>query len=278
QKHFLGVLKYMTDTRLAVKEQAKSDPEMDSYQNSLKVLINGSGYGFLGTQGYTYNCYTNAALITAYGRKILLLMMKAIEDKGGKVIEVDTDGVFFTSSNNKETFDYIQEQLPEGISIELEIDNAGAYIPLAKNYILFLENGKVTSKGMFRSRKRYKLEKEFPVEFLRKYFKESAESAQQYYFETLTSLKDKTIPIPDISVTRRIAANEKEIVKAGIGKVGETVTFWIDCVLPTGRKRKIIPKYVNQGDDYWIDYYVDRLNEQYQSLTKGVKEFEVYQQ
>ena len=105
---------------------------------ALKVLIN-SLFGFYGTSGVGFNDMEAAALVTAYGRRILRFMIDVIEKAGGIQVESDTDGVFFSHSEPLLIFEKLQNALPTGIKIELEILAKAMFVPSrgAKNHILF---------------------------------------------------------------------------------------------------------------------------------------------
>lgn len=267
---FLGVMAYMTQERLKLKEQAKQGDKAASFQEkSLKILINGS-YGFLGTGGYTFNDFEAAALVTAYGRKILNLMMAVVSSCGATVIEVDTDGIFFSHDEPKAVYDLVQDALPEGINIELELENCGLYAPKAKSYVIVHPNGKTTVKGLFRKRDRYPLERVFPVEFLRLYFTESPEAAKVYYNSIRESILNRSIPVDQLTITRRIGSAEKTLVELGLGKAGDRVSFWYaEQQRVHSRSGKALPsvRIETQTAPYWIDYYLQQIDELYQAIT-----------
>lgn len=83
----LMILNYMRTERLRLKE-IKNDREADQMQGAMKVFIN-SAYGVLGTKGLGFNDYQAAALVTAYGRAILKLMMVKIKEFGGETVSAD---------------------------------------------------------------------------------------------------------------------------------------------------------------------------------------------
>ncbi len=80
--NFLQIMKYLTHQRLSNKSLAKStgDKYYKDLEQSQKIGIN-SGYGFLGASGCNFNSFKNAALVTQYGREIL---MKAIKFATGR--------------------------------------------------------------------------------------------------------------------------------------------------------------------------------------------------
>jgi DNA polymerase elongation subunit (family B) len=279
ENRFLGVLEYMRSERLRLKALGKQGDIAASFQEkSLKVLINGS-YGYFGTGFYNFNDYDAAALVTAYGRKILALMVSVIESCGGKAfeasgtentdedgsaIEEDTDGVFFTHPDPEMVYQRVADALPSGIEIELEYKHCGLYIPKAKNYVLVKPSGKVEVKGIFRKRNRYPLENEFPIEFLKLYFIDGLDTAEAYYQSVRESLIEGSMAVEQLTITRKIGSAENNLVNLGIGKRGDRVSYWyakhVNYHSRTGRSLKPKPIETNQ-EEYWSQYYLDRLDE-----------------
>jgi DNA polymerase, archaea type len=269
QNLFLGVLDYMRSERLRLKALSKSGDRSASFQEkSLKVLINGS-FGFFGTGYYSFNDYEAAAMVTAYGRKILDLMVLVVESCGGLTIEIDTDGIFFSHTDPETVSKAVAEALPDGIEIELELKHCGLYAPKAKSYVLVSPEGKTSVKGLFRKRNRYPLQNEFPIEFIKLYFVEGLDAAEDYYQETRSLLAAGDLSVEDLTITRKISANEKGLVELGIGKQGERVSYWYKRFdryhSKTGKPLKPMPVGTNSGE-YWVDYYVGELDEVYRSI------------
>ena len=128
-----------------------------------------------------------AALVTAYGRRILRFMIDVIEKAGGIQVESDTDGVFFSHSEPLLIFEKLQNALPTGIKIELEILAQAMFVPSrgAKNYILWHEDGKITTKGSWRKRDRSRLEKEFPLNYLTQYLLSKAKRMFEKWYSVI---------------------------------------------------------------------------------------------
>jgi DNA polymerase elongation subunit (family B) len=156
---FLRVLKDLTGTRLETKRAMQSAADaveksrLDAMQSSLKILIN-SFYGYLGYARALFNDYGQADEITTTGQAILRSMMAGIRGSGGKVIEVDTDGVFFVPPSGVDTSEQeaafvadLSATMPEGISIAL----SGRYRKMLsykkKNYALLGYDDKIRIKG-----------------------------------------------------------------------------------------------------------------------------------
>ena len=253
-RKLLGVLKHLTEERLRLKELAKhGDIEADYKQSSMKIFIN-SAYGCLGVGGVGYNDMEAAALVSAYGRTILLYMLEFIESKGGKMIECDTDGIIFSHPDLATVHQELQDKLPDGINIDLEWVADGVYIPsdkngngLKKNYVVFLGE-KTILKGKFRKREVCQIEREFPVKWLRLYL-ESPQKAQDYYKELKQEILSGNYPISKLSQKRKIKVNEKQLKH--LGDHGDVITFW----------ESMTGKTSTDSDGYNAYHYLGRIDD-----------------
>jgi DNA polymerase elongation subunit (family B) len=96
---------------------------LDALQMSFKILIN-SFYGYLGYARGLFNDYQKADEVTKAGQELLREIVHHIELYNGKVVEVDTDGVYFLPPDNVVGEDQenalvarISQTLPEGINL-----------------------------------------------------------------------------------------------------------------------------------------------------------------
>jgi DNA polymerase, archaea type len=265
EHRFLGWLQYLTKERLRLKELAKKgDKSANFKQNAMKILINGS-YGFLGTGFYSFNDYEAAALVTAYGRKILNVMTETVDRCGGVPIELDTDGILFSDHNPHQTAAAVSLALPEGINIDLELVNCGLYAPKAKNYVIVHPDGKTTIKGVFRKRNRPPIERSFPVEYLKLYFMESPTAADEHYQQVRESIASCSIDVAQITITRKISSSEKNLVELGLGLPGDTVSYWYteEPRRHARTGRALDSKAIETNTQpYWVDYYLEKLDTQ----------------
>jgi hypothetical protein len=82
------------------------------------------------------------------------------------------------------------------------------------------------------------------------------------------------LPVEDLTITRKISTNEKNLVDLGLGKAGDRVSYWykqhIRLHAKTGRPLKPMPTETNSGE-YWAEYYVTELDEVYRSIV-GIEE------
>jgi DNA polymerase elongation subunit (family B) len=126
---------------------------LDAMQSSMKILIN-SFYGYLGYARGIFNDYAAADRVTTGGQEILRTMMGEIRSSGGRVVEVDTDGVYFVPPDDvrgeEQEEGYVRKisrALPKGISLAM----AGRYRKMLsyrkKNYALLTYDNRIRIKG-----------------------------------------------------------------------------------------------------------------------------------
>lgn len=153
------LLKRLTDLRLEAKSmmhQADSGElksALDARQNSYKVVIN-SFYGFLGFSQALFNDFSEADRVAVTGQNLLMKIIRLVEDRGGVVLEVDTDGVLFVPPHEivgeeleRGFLADLNDDMPEGIRIGFD----GRYRKMLsykkKNYALEEYDGVVKLKG-----------------------------------------------------------------------------------------------------------------------------------
>ena len=163
------------------KMRAAKDPSeqrhLEAFQNTFKILIN-SFYGYLGFAQGHFADFDAAARVTQIGRDLLKKMIDWLNKHGAKVIEVDTDGIYFVPRGSIEvgvssakakkkaagtvpvrlgpaaTEDEIEDlqkglakELPPGIEVEFDEQFDAMFSYKAKNYALLTKNGEVIIKG-----------------------------------------------------------------------------------------------------------------------------------
>jgi DNA polymerase elongation subunit (family B) len=156
---FHSALEHLTKLRLQTKKQMKETQDelersrLDALQSSFKTLVN-SFYGYLGYARALFNDYLQADAVTTTGQELLRQMIHDIDLQNGKIIEVDTDGLYFIPPDNVagETSEmrYVERlsgSLPEGINLGFD----GRYKKILsykkKNYALLGYDDRITIKG-----------------------------------------------------------------------------------------------------------------------------------
>ena len=153
----------------AEKDSAKQH-HLQALQNTFKILLN-SFYGYLGFAQGHFADFDAAARVTQIGRDLLKKMIDWLGAHGAKVIEVDTDGIYFvppfsmkagtspakkgkaanSAATTADEIDELREglakELPEGIEIEFDEEFDAMFSYKAKNYALLTKDGDVIMKG-----------------------------------------------------------------------------------------------------------------------------------
>ncbi|MFY8215163.1 MAG: DNA polymerase domain-containing protein, partial [Chthoniobacterales bacterium] len=135
--------------RVRTAENETERLRFDAMQAVFKILIN-SFYGYLGFAQGHFADFQAAAAVTAKGREILRTMVEWLTTQGAKVIEIDTDGIYFQPpvGVGVEVLDAgMRRVLPDGIEVEFDKKFAAMFSYKAKNYALLDEDGRVTLKG-----------------------------------------------------------------------------------------------------------------------------------
>ncbi|MDP3488176.1 MAG: DNA polymerase domain-containing protein, partial [Bacillota bacterium] len=205
---FPAVLKVLTERRLAAKGSLKTLPPdgyefkaTDALQNSLKILIN-SFYGMLGTSGLYFSDSEASNDITTMGQEILLKMVANVERTQGNVIEIDTDGIYFTLPEGTMTaiaiICLVAEGLPPGIRVDYDGHYDYMYSYASKNYLL-VQNGTLIRKGVvFRSRRLFGLQSEFIIVCVDKLIRGDITGLAAYYRQTAQRIRAREIELESV--------------------------------------------------------------------------------
>jgi DNA polymerase I len=194
------------------KMRAETDPakqhHLQALQNTFKILLN-SFYGYLGFAQGHFADFDAAARVTQIGRDLLKKMIEWLNAHGARVIEVDTDGIYFVPPSSVEvgvspaktdpqaadtaatTADEIAElqrdlakELPPGIDVEIDEQFDAMFSYKAKNYALLTKDSDVIIKGgALKSRG---LEK-----FQRVFLEEMIKLIMEGKSEAITNLRDE---------------------------------------------------------------------------------------
>ena len=141
---------------------------LEAFQNTFKILIN-SFYGYLGFAQGHFADFDAAAQVTQIGRDLLKKMIDWLNKQNAKVIEVDTDGIYFvppveapvsgakkkraadtaapTAGSIEELQKGLAKELPPGIEVEFDEQFEAMFSYKAKNYALLTKDDDVIIKG-----------------------------------------------------------------------------------------------------------------------------------
>ncbi len=199
---FSGLLHDLRLFRVKAKEKGRDahDEESKLYFNALqstfKILIN-SFYGYLGFQMGHFNDFEAANQVTAKGRELIQSAVAWLTEKGARIIEVDTDGIYFIApesvnspAEEESLIASLREILPKGIDLELDGRYPAMFSYKMKNYDLLDANGQLLIEGsVLRSRGLELFQRDWLEEMLALLLKGEKERVSDLYQRYLDDLE-----------------------------------------------------------------------------------------
>jgi len=155
---FLPMLARLREQRVHAKRDAeaarvagdaRAHVATDGLQQAFKILVN-SFFGFMGTNGLHFNDPAAAARVTEAGRVVMDRMVGALRERGGRVIEVDTDGAFFQPPSGADAERMVSDvgaTLGDGLRLALEERYPAMLSLMPKNYALKRVAGDLILRG-----------------------------------------------------------------------------------------------------------------------------------
>src|ERR1700720_1557389 len=272
------------------KMRAEKNParqhHLQALQNTFKILIN-SFYGYLGFAQGPFADFDAAARVTQIGRDLLKKMIEWLNGHGAKVIEVDTDGIYFVPPD-KIDIDQLQKglakELPPGIEVEFDEQFDAMFSYKAKNYALLTKDGEVIIKGgALKSRGLEKFQRVFLEEMIKLLMEGKPEAIIDLRngFETKIRGREwnidmlmKTDTLQDSldkyrakiagSARNRAAAYELALASGRAYKPGDQISYYIKTTakkLAAYEAARLATDFDPQNRDENVDYYVAKLNE-----------------
>lgn len=300
---FQPLLNELTSRRLQYKRLARSADDQrtrvsaDARQAALKVFIN-SFFGYLGTNRMNWADPQQAEKITTTGQQLVKQLAEYVEAEGGEVIEIDTDGVYFTAPVNaasvqerEELVERINSRLPEGINVEL-----GGYFPAmlsykVKNYALLHEDSSITIKGSGMKSRGLEPYLHGFIEFsIKALLRGRSVDIEQRFNELRDAIAGRSIDISQLAKTdtlidtldtytdkveagkrNRAAAYEVALQAKRRLRPGDQVSYYITgekATVKAYEAAKPLRQFSPGAPDYNIKYYVKKL-EQNLKKVKG---------
>jgi DNA polymerase I len=272
------------------KMRAAKDPaeqrHLEAFQNTFKILIN-SFYGYLGFAQGHFADFDAAARVTQIGRDLLKKMIDWLNKHGAKVIEVDTDGIYFVPSE-KTDIDELQKglakELPKGIEIEFDEQFQAMFSYKAKNYALLTKDGDVIIKGgALKSRGLEKFQRVFLEEMIKLIMEGKPEAIVDLRNKFEKKIRNrewkidmlmKTDTLQDSlekyrakiagSARNRAAAYELALASGRPYKPGDQISYYIKSTpkkVPAYEAARLASDFDPANRDENVDYYVAKLDE-----------------
>jgi DNA polymerase, archaea type len=289
---FRHLLTDLRTFRLEAKSEmrAEKDPakqhQLQALQNTFKILLN-SFYGYLGFAQGHFADFDAAASVTQIGRDLLKKMIDWLTAQGAKVIEVDTDGIYFVPPAKigiDELREGLAKELPEGIEIEFDEQFDAMFSYKAKNYALLTKDGEVVIKGgALKSRGLEKFQRVFLEEMIKLIMEGKSEEVPQLRDEFEKKIRDrewkidmlmKTDTLQDSldkyrakiagSARNRAAAYELALASGRNYKPGDQISYYIKAAPKKGpayEAAKLASEFDPLNRDENVDYYVAKLDD-----------------
>jgi DNA polymerase elongation subunit (family B) len=210
---FLHLLRDLRQFRLRAKADAKTATDetqrrhLDAMQQTFKILIN-SFYGYLGFSQAHFGDFNAAEEVTAKGRETLKTMLDWLQKRGAKVIEIDTDGLYFVPppETDPQTLEReLQAALPKGVDVEIDGQFAAMFSYKMKNYALLDPEGKLHVTGSaLRSRGLEKFQRQFLEEMLTLALQGEAKKVPQLYEDYCQKIERGQFPIDMLAKTETL--------------------------------------------------------------------------
>ncbi len=139
----------MKDKRKTMQSNTWECQKLMHKEQTLKTLIN-SFYGYLGYPKARWGSKEQAAQVTEISRRLVKRLGILLEHREHRLIETDTDGIYFQYTSKRELEDterFLNQATDEGIVVELEDTYQAMISYMRKNYVLFHQNGSLEFKG-----------------------------------------------------------------------------------------------------------------------------------
>lgn len=214
---FLGMLEQLREFRLQARglERQAQDPEERRFygglQSTFKILIN-SFYGYLGFAQGNFADFEAAAEVTARGRELLTRMIDWLKGHGARILEVDTDGIYFVppsgegAPSGEDLMEALNRELPEGIQVDLDGRYRSMYCHRMKNYALLDLEGKVTLRGSgLRSRSLEPFLRQTLEEMLTLALQDRSPEIPALFDRVAGALLERRIPVKSLARTEILA-------------------------------------------------------------------------
>ncbi len=289
---FRGLLGDLRRFRLEAKEalRAAATPterhHLGALQSAFKILIN-SFYGYLGFAQGHFADFDVAAEVTRTGRELLRTMVEWLQAQGAGIIEIDTDGIYFTpppGATEATLQAGLAAVLPEGIEVDFDARYPAMFSYKAKNYALLTQEGEVLiTGGAFRSRGLEKYLRRFLAEGLRALLEGEPGRIPTVQATFEAAIRNREWPIEELmksdtlqdsvaqyqrkiegSARGRAAAYELALQSGRDLQPGDSVRYYI-----TGEKRTVtawqaarpVETWDAQARDENVEYYVAKLKD-----------------
>lgn len=301
---FPDMLKGLLEVMNSMEKQIQSgDNPQDRHEreatlSAMKTLAN-AFFSYLASERAHFNDYRQADRAALSGQRIIDGLIRTIHERGGKVLEIDADGIYFqppTRISDQEQakgfVDEIATTLPEGIQTDVSRYFDRMFCYKLKNHALLDAEGKMILEGT-------SLISRSLEPFARRYVKSCTEcllrndiaELHKLYLATSKDISEHKIGIREFVRTetlvesameyekavednrRNRSASYEAALRAGIlWKRGTKVSYYITGTqsdLVAAQNSKLMEQWDEHFPDQNVAYYLRRLDE----LSKRFEDF-----
>lgn len=242
----LAIVDSLVENRLAAKAAAKRAKAgsaerhtQEALSAAIKLVVN-SAYGYLAAgDGLTRFADVHAANeVTRRGRETLDFMCRELAARGVRLLEADTDGVYFavpetwTETDERRVVSEVAALLPSLVHLEFEGRYAAMLSHEPKNYALLSYSGVLTLRGVaFRSSRA----EPFGEAFLRRaidcLLRNDIVGVRHAYLDTVFAIRRRALPTFDVSSLVRVTKTSDDY--AAVRATRRELTY--EALLASGR-------------------------------------------
>jgi len=293
---FASLLKDLRAFRVQAKQLARTAEteeacnHYEALQSTFKILIN-SFYGYLGFPMGHFNDYQAANQVTAKGRELIHAVMAWLKDQGARLIEIDTDGLYFVAppdvraaEDEERLLSEMGKVLPKGISLELDGRYQAMFSYKMKNYALLDEGGRLSITGSgLRSRGLELFQREWMEEMflhllkgepqkIRELTQRYAQAFEQHKFDVRKFMKTETLQDSLDTYREKIrgskrnpaAAYELALRSARPYQPGDQISYYVSGTskkVKVHEAAKLASEWDPKNPDESVEYYKAKLVE-----------------
>src|SRR5579862_2120853 len=298
---FLKMLSDLRSFRIKAKALARelsgsARRNIEALQQTFKILIN-SFYGYLGFSMGHFNDFAQASAVTQRGRDLIQSAMDELEKRGAKVIECDTDGIYFVLPNDSDSdaeadamLAEIAATMPAGIKLEIDGKYAAMFSYKMKNYVLLEGSGEMTIRGSgLKSRGLERFQRRFMEEIFLLLMTERRAELQNLFATHLAKIAAHEIGIDALMKTETLqdsldnyrekvggkrrnaaAAYELALKSSRAYVAGDQISYYVSgrgTKVKVATAAKLVGEYDAARPDENIEYYQAKLTDLFEKFA-----------
>ena len=176
--------------------------------------------------------------MTAAGRELLTTLVSVLEAHQAKVIEMDTDGIYFQQpeGDTDELHAALKAALPGGIELEFDACYKAMYSYKAKNYALLdWDDGVKLTGAALKSRALEPFQRKFIMQAVTAKLHEAPGELEKAYKQWKEAISNRTVALADLAKSEVLSDSPENYQKKLASGSGRRSAAY-EVVLASGRK------------------------------------------